>query len=110
MRPTRFYSNKQEKQIAKALGGKKVANSGATRFNKGDVTLDSWLLEAKTRTTNQSTFTLKKEWFTKNREEAIAMGKSYNAIVFDFGDGEQHYVISERLFKQLVEYTQEEKE
>lgn len=108
MRPTRFYSNSQEKKIAKSLGGKKVANSGATRFNKGDIVLDGWLLEAKTHTNNQSTFTLKKEWFSKNREEAIAMGKSYNALVFDFGDGEQHYVISERLFKQLVKYTQEE--
>ena len=27
-RPTRFYSSKQEKQVAKKLGGKQVANSG----------------------------------------------------------------------------------
>ena len=40
MRPTRWYSNKQEKHIAKELGGKKVPNSGATAFNKGDVVLD----------------------------------------------------------------------
>ena len=33
-RPTRFYSNKQEKHIAKELGGKKVANSGAAAFNR----------------------------------------------------------------------------
>ena len=32
MIPTRVYSNKQEKQVAKAVGGKKVANSGATAF------------------------------------------------------------------------------
>ena len=36
-KPTRFYSNKQEKKVAKTLGGKKVANSGATAFHKGDV-------------------------------------------------------------------------
>lgn len=30
MRPTRFYSNKQEKKVAKAVGGKQTANSGAT--------------------------------------------------------------------------------
>lgn len=34
MRPTRFYSNKQEKQVAKAVGGRKTANSGATPFVK----------------------------------------------------------------------------
>lgn len=106
MRPTRFYSTKQEKQIAKSLGGKQVSNSGATRFDKGDIILDDWLLEAKTCVTKQKTFTLKQDWFNKNKEEALAMGKSYNALVFDFGDGEQHYVINERLFKQLVRYTQ----
>jgi hypothetical protein len=43
IRPTRFYSNKQEKKIAKQVSGKQVANSGATAFNKGDVTTDEWL-------------------------------------------------------------------
>lgn len=36
MRPknfsTRYYSNKQEKSVAKAVGGRKTANSGATAF------------------------------------------------------------------------------
>lgn len=31
-RPTHFYSNKQEKKVAKTVGGKQVANSGATSF------------------------------------------------------------------------------
>lgn len=31
---TRYYSNKQEKQIAKTVGGKLQANSGATLFQK----------------------------------------------------------------------------
>lgn len=29
-RPTRFYSNRQEKAVAKQVQGKQVANSGAT--------------------------------------------------------------------------------
>lgn len=29
MRPTRFYSNRQEKAVAKQVGGRQVANSGA---------------------------------------------------------------------------------
>ena len=101
---TRFYSNRQEKKVAKAVGGKQTANSGATLFQKGDVVTADFLIEAKTVTKEQQTFTLKKEWFTKNKEEAFAMGKPYSALVFDFGDGEQHYVINQKLFSMLVEY------
>ena len=32
VRPTRFYSNKQEKKVAKQVGGHKVANSGAVSY------------------------------------------------------------------------------
>lgn len=33
-RPTRFYSKQQEKKVARAVGGSRVANSGATAFSK----------------------------------------------------------------------------
>ena len=39
-KPTRYYSKKQEDQVAKSLGGKTTKNSGATLFQKGDLTLD----------------------------------------------------------------------
>lgn len=103
MRPTRFYSKKQETKVAKAVGGKRTANSGATTFSKGDVTTNSFLIECKTCTEPRKSFTLKKEWFDKNKEEAFAMHKDYSAVVFDFGDGEQHYVIDEYLFRILQE-------
>ena len=32
MKPTRYYSKQQEKKVAKQLGGKRQANSGATPF------------------------------------------------------------------------------
>lgn len=102
-RPTRFYSARQEKAVAKAVGGKKVANSGATAFYKGDVMTDKVLFECKTCTKEQKTFTIKREWIDKNREEAFAMGKHYSAVVIDFGDGEQHYLISEKMFKEWLE-------
>ncbi len=101
MRPTRFYSKKQETKVAKAVGGKRTANSGATTFSKGDVTTDSFLIECKTCTEPRKSFTLKKEWFDKNKEEAFAMHKDYSAVVFDFGDGENLYVIDEHLFRVL---------
>ena len=97
-RPTRFYSSKQEKKIAKEVGGKQVANSGATTFNKGDVTTDSFLIEAKTCTKAKKSFTVKKEWIEKNQEEAFAMGKLYSAVAIDFGEGENYYIISQKLF------------
>lgn len=103
-RPTRFFSSRQEKAVAKAVGGKQVSNSGATNFNKGDVTTQDVLLECKTCTKPQSSFSVKKEWITKNREEAFAMGKSYSAVVIDFGQNEQFYIIDEKMFKKLLEH------
>lgn len=105
---TRYYSSRQEKKVAKAINGRTVANSGAIPFGAGDVTSDQWLLECKTCTKEQKTFTLRREWFSKNEEEAFAMRKPYNAIVVDFGDGEQHYIISERLFKKLKDSLEED--
>lgn len=107
-RPTRFYSKQQEKKVAQVVKGKRTANSGATMFSKGDVVTDNFLIECKTCTEPRKSFTLKQEWFDKNKEEAFAMHKDYSAIVFDFGDGEQHYVIDEFLFKILLETLQEE--
>ena len=108
MRPsnfsTRYYSNKQEKQIAKAVGGKQTANSGATQWVKGDILTDDWLIEAKTHTEARKQFTIKKEWIDKNREEAFQMGKHHSAVVIQFEpEGENHYLISERDFKYLME-------
>ena len=37
MKSTREASTYQEKQIAKSINGKRTANSGATKFDKGDV-------------------------------------------------------------------------
>ena len=101
-RPTRFYSNRQEKTVAKAVGGHKVANSGATAFNKGDVVTDRVLIECKTCTKEQSSFTIKKQWILKNREEAFSMHKDYSALAIDFGDGEQYYVINQRMFNEWL--------
>ena len=104
-RPTRFHSKNQEKAVAKELNGKVVANSGATRFSKGDVrsTDDTILIECKTCTEKRKSFTIKKEWLEKNQEEAFAMGKRYSALAIDFGDhAEQYYVVNERIFKEWL--------
>ena len=69
--PTRHYSSRQEKSIAKAVGGKQTKNSGATTFQPGDVMTDKWLLEAKTCTKPKKQFTLKEEWFIKNIDTSL---------------------------------------
>ena len=108
MRPsnfaTRYYSNKQEKQVAKSVGGHKTANSGATAFVKGDVLTKDWLIECKTVTEPRKQMSVKKEWIEKNREEAFQMGKHHSTVVIQFEpDGENHYIISEKDFKRLLE-------
>ena len=109
-RPTRFYSKRQENKVAKSLNGKRVANSGATTFNKGDVVLDDWLIECKTKTKDSNSFTIKEDWLIKNEEEAFAMGKNNSALCFDFGPSanKRYYVISERLFQTLQQIMEEE--
>lgn len=107
-KPTRWYSDKQEKQVAKATGGKQTPNSGSTPYVKGDVLTDQFLIECKTVTRKQKQFTIYKEWIIKNREEAFAMRKDYSAVAFDFGDAERFYIIDEKLFKQLILHLKEE--
>lgn len=101
--PTRWYSNKQEKQVAKLVNGKQTANSGATAFSKGDIRTDKWIIEAKTLTEPKKSHTIKKEWLEKNAEEAFAMNKPYNALAFDFGDGDNYFIVDAKTFKKLVD-------
>lgn len=108
MRPTRFYSTKQEKRVAKVIDGKRSANSGASMWQKSDVTNDLFAIECKTHTELRNQFTIKREWIDKNREEAFQMGKHHSALAIDFGDGVQHYLISERDFLYLLEKLREE--
>lgn len=108
-KPTRHYSDKQEKSVAKAVGGKQTSNSGATLFQKGDVLTSKFLLEAKTKTTPSDSISIKKEWFEKNTRESLLMGKPYSAVVFSYGPGEEnHYIINEDLFIKLCEVLENE--
>lgn len=102
IKPTRYYSDKQEKSVVKNLGGRQTINSGATPFQKGDVTTDKWLIECKTKTSSSNSVSIKKDWLSKNAQEALFMGKPYNALVFNFGPGEpNYYVIDELIFKRI---------
>lgn len=106
-KPTRFYSSKQEKTVAKAIGGRQTANSGATDFGgKSDVSIANLVsIECKTKTSKSESISIKKEWLLKNKREAIFDGNPYSAIAFNFGpDEENYYIIEEYLFLELLEH------
>lgn len=59
---TRHYSSRQEKDVAKKLEGSRTINSGATPFQKGDISIDNLLLiECKTKTTLSNSINIKKD-------------------------------------------------
>lgn len=102
---TRYFSSRQEKHVAKVIGGKQVANSGATMFSKGDCSNDNWLIECKTKTSPSQSMSIKKEWLEKNEEEAFAMRKEHSALAFNFGDihhAQNYYIISEQEFLRFL--------
>ena len=110
-KPTRYFSSKQEKKVASAVGGRQTSNSGATPFQKGDVLTSNMLLECKTKTTNSESISIKKEWISKNQQEQVFMGKKYSAIAFSFGPDEpNYYIIDEYLFQDLLEYLSNKQE
>lgn len=110
-KPTRHYSKKQEDHVAKAIGGDRHLNSGATAFIKGDCSNDTWLIECKTKVKASDSISIKKDWIEKNKQEALFMGKQNSAIAFSFGPDEpNYYIIDEYLFQDLLEYLKTEKE
>lgn len=104
---TRKFSSKQEHRIAKMFDGKVVANSGATKFNKGDVKVDNILIECKTATKPKESFSIKKEWLDKNKEEAFALGIDYTLLAIDFGSEDDYFIIDKKLAKILIDALKE---
>lgn len=102
---TKYFSTKQEQVIAKNIGGKTVPGSGSPHFYGGDVITNDFLIEAKTTTKPKESFSIKKEWITKNNLERMQVGKPYCALAFQFAPNTpNYYVIDEKLFKKLLEY------
>lgn len=106
---TRDYSDRQEKHIAKVTGGKVQSNSGGTKFGGGDVHTKHFLIEAKTPTKEQASFTIKKEWLRKMRQQAFEQGKSESVLAFRFSpdDKQDYYVLDQKQFLLFLEYMEE---
>ena len=108
---TRYYSDIQEKSVCKELGAIQQPNSGAGRFRKGDVVQaeSSFLIECKTCTSDKDSFSIKKEWIKKNKEERYTQRLDNSCIAFNFGPGQpNYYVIDSTLMNYLVEKLKEE--
>lgn len=108
---TRYYSSLQEDYISKLLNAVKQPSSGSGKFRKGDViNYDaSLLIEAKTVTSDKDSFSIKKDWIIKNKEEAFTQRVFDGCIAFNFGPNQPNYfVIDEKLMKFLVEKLEEE--
>lgn len=110
---TRAYSTQHEESVCKALNGKRQPQSGGGKFRKGDVVVkdSSLLVECKCSMSQKDSFSIKKEWITKNKEERWTQRLSNSAICFNFEpNGNNYYVIDEILMKYLVEKLREEDE
>lgn len=103
------YSVSQENDIARLLNGRVQSNSGGTRFGGGDVLTKQFFIEAKTPTQDRVSFSIKKEWIDKMREQAFEQGKYHHALAFRFSpDGDDYFVINSRLMRELVKYLEGE--
>lgn len=104
---TRNASEEQESRVAKKLGGKVIPNSGAGKFSKSDVMVDaaSLSIECKTCMEEKKSFSIKKEWLEKHKEESFSNRLDNHAIAFSFcfNDRNDYYVIDDKLMKFLVE-------
>ena len=104
---TRYASSIQENRIANKLDGKISSNSGAGLFNKGDIicTDASLLIECKTCMEPKKSFSIKRDWIEKNKEEAFRLRLDNHVIAFnfDYQDKKDYYIIDDKLMAFLVE-------
>lgn len=102
---TRKFSGEQEKKVSKAVKGRRVLNSGAAMFCSGDVLTSCFMLECKTKVKECDSMTIKKEWVIKAKEEALANGKPFWGLAFNFGgeNSENYFILPEKYFLQIKE-------
>lgn len=92
-------SQKHEKRIAKRIGGKRNAASGAYWQRKGDVRSDDLLIEHKY--TGKKQTTIKSEVLKKIMREAILDGRI--PVLGIHLDGEDYVILTEHDFIEMRE-------
>ena len=92
-------SRKHEIRLAKRIGGKRNAASGAYWSRKGDVRSDDLLVEHKY--TGKKQFTVRSEVLKKIMREAILDGRT--PVLGIHLDGEDYVILSENDFIEMRE-------
>jgi Holliday junction resolvase len=92
-------SRKHENRIAKRVGGKRTAASGAYWSRKGDVRSDDLLIEHKY--TGKKQTTIKSEVLKKIMREAILDGRT--PVLGIHLDGEDYVILTEHDFIEMRE-------
>ena len=92
-------SRKHEIRLAKRIGGKRNAASGAYWSRKGDVRSDDLLIEHKY--TGKKQFTVRSEVLKKIMREAILDGRT--PVLGIHLDGENYVILSENDFIEMRE-------
>ena len=107
MKPTKYYSNIQEKLVAKALGGQQVRASGQPLYLRGDVIIPNvMVLECKTTTQeNKKSWSIKQQWLDQLEQERLDLMLPYSALVISKNSAGNNnmYIINEQLMKKLLE-------
>lgn len=111
-KPTKYYSELQEKHVAKELNGKKTPASGAAMFTAGDVVIpNTMIIECKTTTKDDiKSFSIKMDWLEQNEKERmdLMLPNSALALSFDPSGQNNYYLINEKLMKKLVDILRSE--
>ena len=94
-KPTKFYSERQEKYVANQLGWEVVTGSGARDCHPGDVKSDTYLGECKTHTTVKKYILMRRLWWNKIVEEAEARHR-IPALFVDNGDLSNIWVLTHK--------------
>ena len=83
---TKYHSNRQEKSVAKAIGGKLTIASGALSM-KGDVRSNKYLVECKT--TKESYYSLSVYTWEKIYDEACRDGLRIPLLIVDTNNSDR---------------------
>lgn len=105
-KPTKYYSEIQEKYVAGKLGWERVAASGARDLHPGDVMSDTWVGECKTRTKIADKIVINRLWWDKLISEAEFVHKS-PALFVDNGDTSNLWVVSYSTYGDIIYITSE---
>jgi hypothetical protein len=105
-KPTKYYSEIQEKYVANKLGWEQVVASGARDFHPGDVKSDDWIGECKTRAKFTDKIAIKRLWWDKLVSEANSMRKC-PALFVDNGDVHNLWAVSYSTYGDIIYITNE---